>query len=335
MTGRRILDAAAIFKAARGVASKHVAFRANQLDLYSKTSTVAKAVQSQTDRITLTVKGASALADRFNRPASQYPHQASKPSPVLKDSSIQEERNAGKEFRQVAEGLAQEQSNGKLGENIVAKPTTNDDLYVKHEKAGGQPISDKTYPLDSQGSDRHVIDHRIDQDEFDASTSKNQEHAIPEGQAIPEQDQLSEEAYSELFHSPKIARLLKGQPKNNALSKDLDVPGGTNTPFEKSKSADESDQVSSRLRIPGPGDSGAVTSAADDVDTTAPGACGKEDVHALAADIAEDAEKMPSDNSEVSPESGWGQSNSQIAKFRLLGHNRSRRSTSQSQARNA
>lgn len=72
MTGRRLLDVAAIVKASRGVAAKHVALRQHQLDVYSKTSSLAKAIKSQTDRVTLTVNAASKLAERFNGPAPNH-----------------------------------------------------------------------------------------------------------------------------------------------------------------------------------------------------------------------------------------------------------------------
>ena len=77
MSGRRLLDAAAIFKASRAVAAKHLALRQHQVDNYNKTSSLAKAVKSQTDRITLTVKAASVLAARFSGPGPEYATQAS------------------------------------------------------------------------------------------------------------------------------------------------------------------------------------------------------------------------------------------------------------------
>lgn len=49
MSGKRLLDAAALFNASRAVASQHLSIRLRQLDVYSKTSTLAKALKKQTD----------------------------------------------------------------------------------------------------------------------------------------------------------------------------------------------------------------------------------------------------------------------------------------------
>lgn len=76
MSGRRLLDAAAILKASRGVVTKHLALRQQQLDNYNKTSSLGNVIKSQTDRVTLTVKAASALAGRFNGPNIDHSTQA-------------------------------------------------------------------------------------------------------------------------------------------------------------------------------------------------------------------------------------------------------------------
>ncbi|KAK5002282.1 hypothetical protein LTR60_007151, partial [Cryomyces antarcticus] len=66
MAGRRLLDAAKLLAVSRSVAKQHIAIRSQQLDVYSKTSTLAKAVKNQTDRVTLTAKAAIVLAQRLN-----------------------------------------------------------------------------------------------------------------------------------------------------------------------------------------------------------------------------------------------------------------------------
>jgi aarF domain-containing kinase len=66
MAGKRLLDIAALVNASRGVAQKHVALRTRQLEMWNKTSSVAKAVKSQTDRVTETANAASFLAWRLN-----------------------------------------------------------------------------------------------------------------------------------------------------------------------------------------------------------------------------------------------------------------------------
>jgi len=352
MTGRRILDAAALFKAARGVASKHVAFRTHQLDVYSKTSTLAKAVQSQTDRVTLTVKAATALTDRFNGPAPQYPTLASKPNTTPKDPPLPSGLGVGGTLgvTKEAEGLGQDYYYENPEETTTAEPLAANDLHVKQEEAKRHTLSDGSIPpvgtiLDASESEgegsseilrtviepsneenqrpelstlpqvkvskqieeshqshKRVADSRINQDVCYPSGSDNGDQAVPGGQAVPEQEQLSDEAYSEMFHSPRVARLLGGQHRRCAPSKGLELPGSKDTLAKESKSAQESDHVSSSVRTPVSDNQGDPSSLVDSPETTAANERSRKDVHALAADMANDGEKLPSDASGVSSE---------------------------------
>lgn len=352
MTGRRILDVAAVFKAARGVASKHVASRAHQLGVFSKTSTLAKAVQSQTDRVTLTVKAASALANRFNGPAPQYPTRASKPVTTPKNSPIPN----GVEIEVVSEGTKEVDESTKnhlykrSEENTTAEPLVADRLNVKQEEANRHPFSNESVrptgavvnasaregeassktpkeviePSDKEKQRREpsplrrmqvpnkiedshqnhdlVADNQTNQDVLYSSDPTNHEQAVPEGQAAPEQDQPSSEAFSEIFHSPRVARMLGGQPKRGAPSGGLELPGAKGTPAEESKPLRGSDRVSSSIGTPAPTIHGAPSSLVESSETTTAKKRGKEDVHALAAEMAKDAENIPSDASGVSLE---------------------------------
>jgi len=72
MAGRRLLDLAKLLNASRNVAKQHIELRSKQLDVYNKTSTLAKAVKHQTDRVTLTAQAATALAKRLNEQTPRY-----------------------------------------------------------------------------------------------------------------------------------------------------------------------------------------------------------------------------------------------------------------------
>lgn len=50
MSGKRILDAVALLGASRNIAAKHFEIRLRQVDLYSKTSSIGKAIRSRTGR---------------------------------------------------------------------------------------------------------------------------------------------------------------------------------------------------------------------------------------------------------------------------------------------
>lgn len=66
MAGKRLLDAALLLNATRNIAKQHAWIRGEQFDAWSKTSTIAKAVKTQTDRVTLTAQAAAAIARRLN-----------------------------------------------------------------------------------------------------------------------------------------------------------------------------------------------------------------------------------------------------------------------------
>lgn len=426
MTGRRLLDVAAIFKASRGVAAKHLALRQNQFDIYSKTSSLAKAVKYQTDRVTLTVKAASVLAERFNGPASDHSTQASQSKNPTQDASIPSQSGASGKAEELLrkDGTSQDHFYERSGQNAAAGPSTDGNLVVKQEKAKEYPLPDgsifpgdtvevpkrgtdshsewpqrdhvkapsadrredtdeslqptssgrtgilnpaegtefataekskklqqqaeKQTPFqaaelppaahseelgleanedrdllytasspdgqgppsdfnlpkdaeDAQQSDVHIPDTQASQDIFYSSSSKSEEQPIPQAQAVPEQNQIPDEAYTELFHSPKVARMLGGKPKPSKPSKGWEMSGARGTPMKQTKSPQEKDQVSSSIRI-------SRTESQDESQNLPTGmvgskpsqAEGNEDIHDLAADMAKDAEAMSANRSQVS-----------------------------------
>ncbi|KAK4548465.1 hypothetical protein LTR36_009375 [Oleoguttula mirabilis] len=75
MAGKRLLDAAKFFNAGTSIAKQHFVLRQQQWDVYSKTSTLAKAVKNQTDRVTVTAAAAVELAKRFSDSGPQWQEQ--------------------------------------------------------------------------------------------------------------------------------------------------------------------------------------------------------------------------------------------------------------------
>lgn len=56
MSGKRLLDGVALLKASTAVASKHVALRRHQVNVYGRTSSIARVFKSQMERVTSIVK---------------------------------------------------------------------------------------------------------------------------------------------------------------------------------------------------------------------------------------------------------------------------------------
>ena len=112
MAGKRLLDAAKLFNAARSVGKQHFVLRQEQWDVYSRTSSLAKAVKNQTDRVTVTANAAYELAKRFNETESSWqPSQSSARSTEGSHSTRNEPeaRDVPAEFT-AQEGFAGEQS---------------------------------------------------------------------------------------------------------------------------------------------------------------------------------------------------------------------------------
>ena len=354
MFGRRLLDAAAVLKASRAVASKHLFYRRHQLDTYNRTSTLARAIKNQTSIVTLTLRAASALAERFNGQSHEHSTTASHsktpnvPSAASVDGPDTKSGNK--------QGLEQDHFYKRSEETTTANPSQENDLNVKQEQAKERPLRDGSilqagaslspnsgksdatskrrartnstqandqslHPLTAdqvkelqresrwqipsqaaappptglsnpivseasendvlqlsanqdqdvfhtpspniakvisgvprmkipkttknvQEGDPHVHDEQLDQDVFYSSASKDGDVALPSAQAIPEQNEISEDMYSEIFQSPKVAEMMKGQPNQGRPSKGLDLVGTEEVLGEKKKAARKTDRES-------------------------------------------------------------------------------------------
>jgi aarF domain-containing kinase len=435
MSGKRLLDAAAVYKASRGVAAKYFALRRHQLNVYSKTSTLARAVKNQSDRVTLTVRAASALTQRFNGPGPGYSTQAKPPSNPERDTSLPSEKSV-KGVANVSrkpQGLEQDHFYENSQANITAEPVQDGQLGVTQERATSNPLPDgsilsvgagagqakgdedvyssipptelakeplskrsqeadsalkptssarssilrpsagtKPPPADeakrlqrqaemqipsqaaeppsteastpdiasssaasakdssvdqrqdtfyspssktgevlsalprvklprataaSQESDPRVPDEQINQDVFYSSDRASESEAAPEVQAVPGQEGPSEDMYSELFHSPKVAKILREQPREGKSTKGLDLPDTGDVRPEKTKPSQQQDQATFDLRTTQGEYAARQTESAtvpEPQDTFS-----KDETQQFAEDLAKDAEKGPT-NAEVS-----------------------------------
>lgn len=414
MSGKRLLDAAALFKAVRSVASKHAALRSHQFDAYQKTSSLAKAVRGQSDRVTLTVKAASALAGRLQQSSDNYSTQPSSHDPDRKAPKIPSHDSVQSPGSTpvIKEGPQQDHFYEKSLQNSTAQPVPEDDIGVKQEAAKRYPLPDGSIPpaesnltssaperdtfstlqqtepqkiplneeyhraeanieptssgetsipdpssgptslapdkarklqreaekqipsqaaeppspelgvgqeqdvfytpspeagrvlsalprvklpknsVDEQKSIGRVPDEGINQDVFYSSASDCQEQALPEHQAIPQQNEPSEEMYSELFHSPKVAKILKERPRPADSSKGLDLKGAEGIPIEGYNFRQRGDPESFNTRPTAEGGKETETGKSSDPSASSHDS-GKDDIHTLAADIAGDASQAP------------------------------------------
>jgi aarF domain-containing kinase len=152
MSGRRLLDAARLFNASRSIAKQHIKLRSQQLDVFSKTSTLAKVAKDQTGRITLTAQAAVAIARKLNEQPPSYPYSTSYPPPQQKarqDAPIPREESVpgSKEHGNTArEGLNQDHHYTVSQDNATVQPPSEGELSIKQEKASQKPLPDGTIP---------------------------------------------------------------------------------------------------------------------------------------------------------------------------------------------
>lgn len=65
MSGRRLLDAVALFRASTAVASKHIALRRHQMNVYERTSSIARVFKSEIQRVTSIIKSTPGNATKM------------------------------------------------------------------------------------------------------------------------------------------------------------------------------------------------------------------------------------------------------------------------------
>lgn len=400
MSGKRLLDVAAIFRASRGIASKYVALQRNQLDIYSKTSSLMKGVKNQTDRFTSTGRFPSAAAQTSSYTSIE--NARPQDTPMLSPGSINEKRRQKEQksdLEQDQTETAAQSNSGSVPDIQQVKPKPNPlpdrsissaepdndpsthedttiglqpassnrtsdlDLHAKtkrlnphyarelqrdaetqipsvsadppHAKpsesqptrrdSGNNPATSQNQDVfytpsrkasrvlsslprvklpkttgNTQQGDPHVPDEGINPDVFYSAASTEQQQQVPEVQAMPEQEQPSDAMYSDIFQSPRVAKLLKGEPKQGKFTEASDLRGVQDTPVEQAKSLQQKDQESFNVRPTGQKTStvtgydkmSKASNLSKGIDT--------EEIHRLAEDIAKDATSGSPANSEVS-----------------------------------
>ena len=157
MSGRWLLDAAALYSASRRVLSKHIALRNYQYENYDKTSSLIRAIRSQTDRVTLTVKAAANLAARFNGPDAHYPNSAQKSflnaAAFSKDSVA-----ASRADLPTNESIEQDHYYNRPERNDTKQPVPTD---VRQEKGNTRPLPDGSIKSVSRREEQSANENNV------------------------------------------------------------------------------------------------------------------------------------------------------------------------------
>ncbi|ORY16111.1 ubiquinone biosynthesis protein-like protein coq-8 [Clohesyomyces aquaticus] len=147
MAGRRLVDVVKLFNASKSVAKQHLNLRSQQLDVYNRTSSLAKAVKSQTERVTVTAQAAIALYQRSND--SRPPWAAPSPEPSSHDDADiprRETVRAETPRADMNDGLEQDHHYDQSGKSTTAEPPPEEASEVEQEEAERRPLPDGTTP---------------------------------------------------------------------------------------------------------------------------------------------------------------------------------------------
>ncbi|GAD91447.1 molecular chaperone (ABC1), putative [Paecilomyces variotii No. 5] len=261
MSGKRLLDAIQFFNVAKSVAGKHLALRQRQLDVYTRTSSLTKGIQSQTEGIILTAKAAAALAQRFNEPS---PVTKPPPSERREPTSTSESQQADLRVKQ-SQAARDPLPDGTIPPDTIsvsARPLPSEDAKKAQRQAEFQiPQKAAGHPAEEQGDrgvgqDQEVFNKpsttaapvlsslprvkvpkatgdvqegngKINADVFYSSAKENAGKTVPKEDSSAEEDKLSDEMMSEIFHSPRVAKILsrKGALDLRNNSREARVPG--------------------------------------------------------------------------------------------------------------
>jgi aarF domain-containing kinase len=235
MAGRRLVDAAKLFNASKSVAQKHIALRSSQWDAYNKTSTLAKAVKNQTDRVTLTAAAAIALSQRFSEEAPSYARAAA--DRATKTQWTQHEDIARRDtvkteapVKGAREGVEQDHHYDRSGKNTVKTPSPTEELEVEQKKAPRSPLPDGTIP--SNGL-------TLEQEEKGQDTfSERPVNEAPKDPLVQDQGEQihHEEKGIKPVESDESTIPLPGQPKGASTQSTEAIPAHANDPQQPSVS---------------------------------------------------------------------------------------------------
>jgi aarF domain-containing kinase len=234
MAGKRLLDAAQFLGAAKSISGKHIAARRQQLDVYTRTSSLTEGLRDKGNSLIVTAQAASAIFQRFNEApqpsssdteTSRYSQTAQK----ARESAAQYGQNAGQPFtggtkeantgveaekprdqsaHQVPQERAVHDVDGKPDDLIVSQ--AQETFYRPSQKSKSVPsnvpelkLPAATSTTQQQGS-QHDVDKNINPDVFHSQTS---EHEGP-----------PDEILQSVFHSPRVANLLLSKEKRPHLA---------------------------------------------------------------------------------------------------------------------
>lgn len=208
--------------------------RQRQLDVFTRTSSLTKGIQRQTEGLILTAQAAAALAKRFNEPspseaapktqptsttASSQPTNAAARSGLSPDKAKKAQRQA--EFQIPSSAAGHTVNNGSSALNV----SDQQDVFYQPSQESTPGLSGlPRVKLPKTISNTQVnVDSSLNADSFHSPV--NTEKSASEEVSTTEQQDVSEEMMKEIFHSPKVARILSKKGVSDMKNPDWRAKG--------------------------------------------------------------------------------------------------------------
>lgn len=199
MSGKRLLDALQFLNVSKTVAAKHLAIRQQQLDVYTRTSSLTKGIKAQTEGLVLTAQAAAALARRFDdspppSPPKSPESTANSPPP---DQARKLQRQAESQIPAKAA-----YATGKENDNTLNVSQQQDVFYEPPTQSGPDLSSLPRVKLPKAVGEAQTGGDGLNADVFTSPVSDKPAQV----------EEMSDEMIQGLFHSPRVSRMISGKP---------------------------------------------------------------------------------------------------------------------------
>ena len=178
MSGKRILDAVAVLNAARAVAYQHFTIRQSQLELYARTSSLARGINGAGQ----SRKDAYNAAHSFSKSANTAAN--AQPSSSPGTPNLQTVEGEGEPIKRT-EGLEQDHHYDRSQGNSVADSVPEQDLEIQQDKAKRYPLADGTITLTGGGLEQAAAGAQGLSSEHAMKLQRQSEAQIPSKPAEP------------------------------------------------------------------------------------------------------------------------------------------------------
>ncbi|KAE8320835.1 ABC1 family-domain-containing protein [Aspergillus sergii] len=232
MSGRRLLDAIQVLNVAKSVATKHLAVRQRQLDLFTRTSSLTKGIKEQADGLVLTAQAAAALARRFNEPnpsestpraQTQSATESRRAANVSADDARRSQRQAESQIPSTTATYSGNERSGDL--NVSPQQGV---FYQPSQKAGPELSGLPRTELPKAASvTQSGLVNEINADVFHSSVGTEKVASPAQEQEIPD------EVMNQLFRSPKVAKSISRGGDVNMNKGELKTAGSSTRTVEE------------------------------------------------------------------------------------------------------